>query len=337
MTRKIALLLIVLAALYASFLSVSSHGAASSAYAHFMMGVIYESRGDLDSAYREYLRALEYDQGNSAVHIKLALIHLKKNQVDQAVEKLVKASRHAADNIKIHFILALIYSATNDYEKAVQEYEKIIELDPHDVMALASLADMYVLQKKVEDATGAYERLLEEDVELPVLRFNLAILYSKSGRLDKAIEEMLKVIEADKEFIQGYISLGVFYEMQDNFSQAVDWYQKGLNIKPKDNKLLKAIIQAHYKSGDFKKARALYRELITEFPTETGVFLDLAYFYIKKEDFTMAENALSSAEQEKESLSEVYFLRGFISFRSDNNEDAISFFKKSLEIDQHNA
>ena len=74
-----------------------------------MMGVIYERRGDLDNAFREYSKALEYDYENPDLHIKLAIVYMKKSQLELAVEELKKASQYAPKDIRIHFVLALIY------------------------------------------------------------------------------------------------------------------------------------------------------------------------------------------------------------------------------------
>ena len=116
--RKFLLLPLILIALSASSSEGYNSGTSSSAYAHFMMAVVYEDRGSLEDAYAEYLRVLEYDHENPTIYIKLALIDLKNNRIEKSVANLNKAGDYASSDIRIHFVLALIYSSIGKYDKA---------------------------------------------------------------------------------------------------------------------------------------------------------------------------------------------------------------------------
>lgn len=157
-----------------------------------------------------------------------------------------------------------------------KQYQKALEIDPTNAAALAYYADQNLKQKKYREAFAIYSKLLTIDsmnadyregftnsLELPMVERAKKLQEIKDDAGASALYEYL--IAHSPEKIEFYLGLGRTYINRNRQNDAIDLYRQGLNIKPDDVDLLRALGFIYlYKALDDRSAGAL--EWQTNFP-----------------------------------------------------------------------
>jgi tetratricopeptide (TPR) repeat protein len=136
------------------------------ASAHYNLGLLYQQRGELDSAAASFARAVEID----------------KQEVDS------------------HYQLGRIYREQGKFGQAILHFEKVVQLAPshnqHEVWR--EIALVYYLAGQYNDALGMLDRFLEERPSDAQGRYWRGMTLNRLGRIGEAIQEMQSCIETVK-------------------------------------------------------------------------------------------------------------------------------------------
>ena len=134
---------------------------------------------------------------------------------------------------------------------------------------------------------------------------NLADTYEKQGRIKEAIAEYKRAIELDKRLATPYLSLGDIYFKKGIFEYAIEYYEKGLDLK--DDNLARANLEkARKKIPLYKSKKEILASLSLE-STKRNIrpvpSVNLYFGFDKAEITKRGErqlNALLDALNEKE-------------------------------------
>lgn len=104
------------------------------------------------------------------------------------------------EHIKAHFKQGNYFLAKSDYTNAIRKFQLAIKLKPKFTQA----------------------------------HYNLGVCYFDTNRTEEAIKEWKTVLKQDSDYYKAYLSLGYAYEKLRNKTQAVEFYDKYLQLKPDD-------------------------------------------------------------------------------------------------------
>jgi len=173
-----------------------------------------KKRGALDSAEKNYIKALSFDENHIEANLNLGLIYLKKGSA----------------------------------AKAEAIYKKLIGLKCADAVIYSNLGNSLYQQQKFDEAFEAYSKAAELDPQNPRRFMNLGRILHEMGNFDGAIENLNRAIslknsaEYNAALADVYISLGNFTRAQelidaafklDKKSPAARVVSKKLKIKKK--------------------------------------------------------------------------------------------------------
>ncbi|MCK4519091.1 MAG: tetratricopeptide repeat protein, partial [Candidatus Omnitrophica bacterium] len=142
------------------------------AYAHFMMGFIFDYQKQLNRGIEEYAKALEYAENPAWIYLRIARNYLNLRDYKKAKSYADKALELNPGLLEARQVLVFIYTYESNYDKAISECKEILRLNPRNKTVLLSLADLLVFQGASVEAVDIYKRLIAEE-ELPLLYFNL--------------------------------------------------------------------------------------------------------------------------------------------------------------------
>ena len=154
----------------------------------------------------------------------------------------------------------------------------------------------------------AYLRyLLEQGTGDPEALFQLAVAFHESGQADSAIHYYLRAAATSDEYSKSYVNIGVLYDEQGKSAQALEMYERAVELNPDDvlanahaafirflfkdygaawKHLSRALEidpddpQAHFYLAIFFWESTMYREALTEW--ERVVELDESGFLARK-------------------------------------------------------
>lgn len=95
---------------------------------HNDLGVIYEKKGKLDLAEREYKKAIKKDRAWYLPYFNLGNLYYKRGEKDRAI-KFYKKALEKEENPDILNNLAFVLYETEEYKEALVYIEKAIKMD----------------------------------------------------------------------------------------------------------------------------------------------------------------------------------------------------------------
>lgn len=111
-------------------------------------------------------------------------------------------------------------------------------------------------------AAWEYQKALELDHKNPHLANNLGTCYAKAGNLDKAVAAYQDALRRDPRHVVARLNLVASLIAQGKNADAVEAASQGVNFSPLDPRLRSALGLALFKSKDFAKAGASFREAL---------------------------------------------------------------------------
>ena len=234
--------------------------------AHFI------DQGQMDKAVEDFQKLLERDPKNVAVRQALceALINLEK--YDLALEQVNGAMEIAPDFPDNYVLRHQIREAQEKPQEALADLDKALELDPRNLFGLLLRSRLHFLQDnlaaaradidrllqqqpgyvrgillramisaaqgRVQDAVSDLRMLLRADPKNVELQLQLAQLYVADQRPRKAIELLTEILKEDKDNWMAMRSRGDALLSVGKHEEAIQDYNRGLDLKPDDDGIL---------------------------------------------------------------------------------------------------
>ncbi len=195
---------------------------------HYLIGSVYSNKGDTELAILHFQESLRLDPKNRIAAQKLLQIYEKTGNETLAIEllqnRLVQADKQKTqrDSAVSYNHLGVLHYRQGDTVKAIQAFEKALELSPHDKPAKRNLYRI-VLEKTLKAVT------------------------TKS--LDTAATWTEKLVELDPENADTFHLLGKGYAQIEEWTTAIDLYQKALAYKPNDEPTMQNLAQCYISKG----------------------------------------------------------------------------------------
>ncbi|MEW6170466.1 MAG: tetratricopeptide repeat protein [Candidatus Omnitrophota bacterium] len=287
--KKIGFLLVCffflgLVSIKASFTATKSQKS-SSAYAHYIMGVMHDRLSNIKEAIKEYKQAAEFDYKSIDIHLRLGIDYIKLNRLREAIEefKLIVGIDHEFAEAQI--ILAMLHTCVNELKEAAKIYEELLkkasQKDPKNVEVLDSLGQIYYQEKKIDDAIATYKLILEISPH-ERYHFILGSLYQEKKMPDIAIKEFKKTLEIFPDYPDALNSLGYLYAQENkNLDEAEILIKKALEIDPDNAAYLDSLGWVYFKKQNLDLAITYLQKALDNL-TDPVIYDHLGDTYLKK-------------------------------------------------------
>jgi tetratricopeptide (TPR) repeat protein len=192
-------------------------------------GTVAISKGDSQTARREFLAALALDPGNGDALAKLRRLEydrvwqIQSAKLDKLKTQEEQEAETASEQERFYFELATAMLRQGDYAGAIREIQKYLNSYPNDRQAKKLAADAYAKLAAQQREQGQLRNALQ-NVE-QAKRFN--------GGSDAARDNTEQ--ELKKDLADEYYEKGLRVHRSDP-SQAVEMYQKALSYNPDHTK-----------------------------------------------------------------------------------------------------
>ena len=180
------------------------------------------AQGDMDRALFEYIRALNFDDGNPTALYKIGVIHASRNN-DQLAELAFRGAINAdARNVGALTGLGVLLLKRRDYPGAKQYLEQAVAIDDRVVRAHNGLGVMADLERDYKTAQNHYQRALDASPGSPSLLNNLGYSRYMAGNWDGAITAFREALLNDPNYERAWRNLALVYTRQKRYDDAVE-------------------------------------------------------------------------------------------------------------------
>ncbi len=281
------------------------------AYAHYLMGILYDNSNNPKAAIEEYAQAIEYDRNSHYGYLRLAVDYIRIGQYEEAIKQLNFAVQFSPEEIIPRSLLAILYASVNKYDEAIKEYTDMARIAPKDdIWTIGSLADIYILQGKLREAILVYARLPKRKPDMPIASYNMGTLYARLGNA-KAAEYYLKrslvflnrekfdfknpqeYLETQEEILDAglkaeiahaaYFYLGTICEGQGRRKEAKFYLKKAIGLNPANHQALNFLGYMYAQDAEnLDEALDLINAALKYQPDNAAYLDSLGWVYFKK-------------------------------------------------------
>jgi len=161
-------------------------------------------QGDLITAEKEFLAALQVDPKNKAVYKGLATVYLQQGQKKEAKETYQFVLKIDPNDEEIYLKLGLIAEEENKIEEAVEYYQEAVMINPNNPVRFVKLFDLLFGLKEYETALEAIQQALILEGQNPKYLDNFVEVSILLGRKDLAEDgyQQLRMINPENQKLQ---------------------------------------------------------------------------------------------------------------------------------------
>ncbi|MFC1724291.1 protein kinase [candidate division KSB1 bacterium] len=228
----------------------------------------YHKIGNIETAIKLFKQALDEDPNYALAYAGLGeaywrkygetketiLVELAVNNCDRALE-INKMLAH------VHLTKGIIYTGTGRYEEAEKELNETLTQEPENFTAFRELGRTYALQGLYDLAEDAYKRAIKLKPRYWAGYNVLGSFYLRQGRLEEGAEQFLSVIEMNIKNPKIYRNLGTAYFLQKKYRDAIEIYNRSLEIEDHYNAYAN-IGTCYFYEGEFKQAARMYEKAL---------------------------------------------------------------------------
>lgn len=171
-------------------------------WAHFNMGVVYDSNGNFGSAIPEYRMAIERKSDFSDAHLNLGNdLYGFTSDLDAAAKEIKLAIRINPNSVMAHTSLCGVLLKQKRTDEAITECRKALAINPKDVGALVNLGNALVANNLYAQAVPEYKSAISLQPGLAAAHSNLGIALLGLGRRREAKEQFSEAHRLDPSYV----------------------------------------------------------------------------------------------------------------------------------------
>lgn len=154
----------------------------------------------------------------------------------------------------------------------------------------------------------------------------------RTGNLEVAKKAYLNWLRAHPRDFEALHSLGILYAQQDNFTDAIDYLQQALSLKPQDDTVTLHLANILKFQGLYHQAAQLLEDHLENHKNYPPALNNLGTIYYAQGKLVDAANRYQQAIHYAPNYVDAYYNLGLALNKQNDFADAISTFRKLLEL-----
>ena len=286
----------------------------NNARTHYLLGTIYDDRGDTELAVARFKTCLDIDPDFGPARETLLQVYQRVGLSQQAVDLLEETLKQIPSSNDYNTI-GVMYYRTGEIDQAITAFRKSLEMNPYDPTPRNNLYQIFrergikaLNVKAYKEAALYFGEALQFKPEDALLYRLMGDAYAREADLKNAIAQYRKAFEFDpadleiKQNLAGYLSnYGVELTSAQRWEEAIAAYREALQLTPTLNIAYANLVHVlwkrantHRKSGHIDEAIDAYLELI-QVDADADAHSLLGELYLKKRAYPQAIDAFRSA------------------------------------------
>jgi TolB-like protein/DNA-binding winged helix-turn-helix (wHTH) protein/Flp pilus assembly protein TadD len=195
---------------------------------------------DLDSAGKEFRRAIELNPSYATAHQWYAAHLIVSGRNDEAIAEIRKAEILDPLSLIISADLADFLVIAHSYDESIRESRKTIEMDPNFALAHNQLGQAYLQKQMQDEAIAELQKAVQLSGGSPTCLANLARAYVASGKRSEAVKLLSDLKERSNSNNSDAAEIAVIYVALGDTDQAMNWLEKCYEERFNPSVLLRA-------------------------------------------------------------------------------------------------
>ena len=221
----------------------------------FYEGLRLKNTEKYDASFEMFRHCLEIDSTSSAALYELSSYYIFLNQPQKSVSMMKKAVVYSPDNQEYRSSLATLLFNLDMFGEAADEYEILVKAFPDKPELAFYLAESYSRMGEIGKAIDIFDELENVMGMHEMLSMRKYQLYSTLEQQDMAINELKKLADKNPSESRYPIIIGDMLLQHNEIAQALQYYQKALEIDPESPYYPVSMANYFEKTGQSDSAR----------------------------------------------------------------------------------
>jgi len=299
---------------------------------HYMLGLLYESLGNLPKAAAHYRACLSTDSASVEMILKVGSLYAKMGNMGAAESLFVAAGKTREQNPRLFNAIGEVKLAKGDTTLALDFFKMAIMIDSSSLDAARNIAQIFIHKNEYASAIPYYEKLYASDSTGELYGKTLSLLYYYGNRYDKAVSLLHTLLNADIDDYELHFYLGLAYEAQDSLDMSRVEFEKTLAIRGDYDDAWIKIAYADLKQKDLDAALDDAKQFTKRMPASGASWRTLGYVYNVRKEYANALPYLRKALAIDSSDEFAWYELGSALERSGDPSSAATAFRCVLRL-----
>ena len=284
-------------------------------------------------------KAMALNPGLPPVQVALGRIHTTQGNYDLAFAALERALSIDPNDAEANQAMAKVYGRQGRLSDAETSFKKAMALDQESLMIRDSYANFLYRQGRYDEAAKLWQSVIAVAPDHFSVLVNLGTTLSATGDNQGAITMYERAI-AIKPTYMAYSNLGTEYSHEKRYPEAVEAYQKALEIDDSDSLAWGNLAQVYFWMNGldsqtvetFEHAIELAEAARQQKPRDSYTHSDLALYYAKTGQPELAQQRMETAIALSPDSGEIHALAAEVYELIGQRDKAIELALKSFEL-----
>jgi tetratricopeptide (TPR) repeat protein len=312
----------------------------------YYLGNAYLKTDDPDSAKVFYKMVVNPDSRYVYSYLangRLALLAKNKAEAKLNFDRAVQITK--SKNANVYYEIGDAYFRPNiiDLPAAISSFESAYNIDGKNTTIMLALGDAY-LENSANDNTMGGKAMNKYEMASETNK-GLALAWIKIGRLavrgriyDQAIDGFNKAIQIDPNYAPAYKELAEAYYLNHNFDKVKPNFEKYLELSPGDVQARTTLASLYFQNKEYDKAIEESNKGLAKDPNNYIFQRIIAFsdYELKryKEAYEASQRFLNNPNKKMKDIDVIYAAR--IDAQAGDTAQAIAMFQKALANDSSN-
>jgi tetratricopeptide (TPR) repeat protein len=299
--------------------------------------------GTTDKAEDLFRKCLKIYPKHAASYFELAQIFADRGDILNAETYIKKAIEYDNSNNWYKLFLARIYDINGRYSESAKIYEQLVKANPKVIDYYYDWAMALIYDNQLKEAAKVYDLIeqhfgVSEEITMQKQKIHISL-----NDIDAAIADLKKLIEKYPDNGRYYQMLGELYLRKDLEKEALNAFNKALEINPKLAYINLSLYEYYHNKNQETKAAEFFQKAFADpnLSIDAKVQLYLTrYFTLKGIKDELKEEAVETGKtlvQTHPDEAKAHTVFADLLYRIDKNKEAYEEYKKAITLDNSKA
>ncbi len=280
----------------------------------------------------ELNRQISQNLDNDALYIQRADYYLAAGNIDSALRDILIAIDIDKTNTNHYITLSDAYLALGNPDKCLDALNRAIELDEANQEALMKKAQLYLIMRDYDKTYETISALIAIDNINPLAYFVRSMALLEEGDTSSALKNLQIAVDQDQGYFEAQLQLGILYAARKN-PIAINYLQNAINLQPRAIDPYYQLGLFFQEINRTESAVQTYNSILDIEPEYVPALYNLGYIrLVYEQNFPMAADYFSQVIQLAPEYAEAWYNRGYSYELMGQEKLARSDYQRTLKL-----
>ena len=265
----------------------------------FVKAQVLRALGKPEEALPLALQAERNSYQSASLYVLLGEMYLERGAYQQARLYLNKAQELAPDDEYAFYYKGRVAEATHDTTQALKHYRLALKQAPAFMEPKRELSGLLLGQQRFEEAQPYIASALSTDPEEGMLWYYSGLVLQASEKQDSALAAYAKAVALNDTIAGAHYWLGLQQHKLGNNEAAIAHLEKAAAIYGTEPKYLSTLASAYERTGQFMNALEAYQRLVQVAPGNSYAHQAISRLKYKIANTRPASTVVQQAQTEQ--------------------------------------